>query len=70
MQLKQGFKFIQDGTINCEVIEIYTEQRKTSKNIVKTEKIKINKNGKEVVYDLDCFKKSFDVGLTFGSFKI
>ena len=64
MHLTKGLKFIQDNTINCEVLDIY--------QIRKISKIKIKKNDKTVIYDLECFQRSFTRSIQFktGTFKI
>ena len=64
MKLTKGLKFIQDNTIHCEVIDIYQQR--------KIDKIKILKNDKIVIYDYDCFQKSFSFSLSVKteSFKI
>lgn len=63
MKLTKGLKFIQDKTIKCEVVKISTPQNVRGKK--QAQIITISKNGKNVVYDLKCFQKSFTKSLDF-----
>ena len=68
MNLEKGLKFIQDNTLKCEVLGIVNPKRIKGKRV--NGKVIIRKNEKIVEYDLDCFQKSFNTGLIYGSFKI
>ena len=70
MELVKGLKFIQDNSLQCEVLQLYSDKIRTSKRIVSNNMITILRNGKEFNYNLTCFQKSFDTGLAFGSFKV
>lgn len=70
MKLIKGLKFIQDNSLHCEVLDLYSDKVRTSKRIVSDNMISIKKNNKVFNYNLTCFQKSFDTGLAFGSFKI
>ena len=70
MTLKINLKFLQDNTLECEVINIYTPLNIKGKK--QSKKIDIEKNGKLFTYDYDCFQKSFSnsINLKTKSFKI
>ena len=70
MKLIKGLKFIQDNLLHCEVLELYSENKKTTKRILKFEMVRIKKNDKIFNYHLEAFQKSFTKGLVFGSFKL
>ena len=70
MKLIKGLKFMQDNSLHCEVLELYSDKVRTSKKIVSDNMISIKKNNKVFNYNLTCFQKSFDTGLAFGSFKM
>tara|TARA_R110000764_G_scaffold89383_5_gene170892 strand:- start:1962 stop:2177 length:216 start_codon:yes stop_codon:yes gene_type:complete len=70
MELIKGLKFIQDNSLHCEVLELYSASKKTTKRILKFEMVRIKKNDNIFNYDLESFQKSFTKGLIFGSFKL
>ena len=65
MKLIEGLKFTQDRTINCEVIRIYTNSRRTAKSVIKSATVDILKNGVMFTYDLKCFQESFNNSSAF-----
>jgi len=70
MKLTKGLKFVQDNALRCEVLSLYSNKVRTTKRLISNDMVLISKNGKEFNYNLECFQKSFNKGLTFGSFKL
>ena len=69
IELFVGLEFIQDNVLNCKVIKIYDERVRTRKSFKKVKKVEISRNGKKIIYDKECFEKSFNASLGL-SFKL
>lgn len=65
MILEKGVKWLQDDSIICEVVEVYTQTERRGSRAIKTERVKVSRNGKIKEYDKNTLEKTLNRSLSF-----